>query len=99
MSQTKKSTVKARAIFAVILVIVYGTLAAVMEKMFYPAIANETALRQFEDTPQSFTDPAALNMLWQFWGLGWIVIIVIIIVMFRREIGNWFTSVSEEEGL
>lgn len=96
METTQKSRITTKSIWAAIIVVVYGLGYAFIQNVYYPSVVNPNALTQMEDTAESFTNLATFNMVWKAWEIGWILIILIIVLMFRDEIRQLFTV--HEEG-
>ncbi|MCX7921233.1 MAG: hypothetical protein N3B21_04300 [Clostridia bacterium] len=53
-----------------------------LEKVYYPVITNEEALKQLEDTSRSFTDYAVYQNLWN---AAWVVVAIISVLIFLPE--------------
>lgn len=96
VDKTQKKSSVVKSVWAAIIVIVYGLGYTLIQNVYYPSIVNRNALTQLEDTAESYTNLATFNLVWKAWEIGWVLIVLIIILMFRNEIGQLFT-VHEEE--
>lgn len=61
-----------------------------LERAFYPIVSTEQALKQFDNTAQSFTN---YELMQQFWNFGWALPILICMVIFLGEFKNLYNQI------
>ena len=87
-------SVRAKIMIALVIVLIYSLGTQIIDRVFYTIMTNEVALSQLEDSPQSFTNLASYKLAWQIWEAGWIVIALILLMMFWKNISVWYNSIG-----
>lgn len=81
---------KAKTILLAVILVIYGSITTIFHSVFYPVVTNEMALGQLEDSAQSYTGWASYNLAMKLWEGGWVIMVVIVILSYRKEIGKLF---------
>ena len=77
---------KFKVVFFTLLGLAYGVAWAVFQKVYAPGIVNPIAIKQFEDTPQSFTGLATYNVFVGLYPYGWLLLVLIVVLAFWGDI-------------
>lgn len=88
---------KLKAILALLIVVAYGAVGVILDRILTVPIGQSVALGQMEDSPESFTNLATFKLAWSLWVPGWIVIALIIFWMFWPNIKKAIKNMEAEE--
>ena len=86
---------KFKIVLFALLGVAYGAAWSVFQRVYAPGVVNPIAMKQFEDTPQSFTGIASYNLFVGLYPYGWLLLVLIAVWAFWGDIKRAVKKVEE----